>query len=662
MAQLTPTTARLQAARSFRNDFSTVDYYLAASDPTPEPFPWPRPPDDDVRELQEFWRKMVFGKKIASNKVKTAIRRIDYQLDRLYDPYNDADPEITTKDYYAVVNAGSYYHVWTVIENGAGANSTVAPDIADVDPSGAPHRTSDGYVWKYMYSVTSQDEADFSTATVFPFVANVQNQALSVDGSVAAIEVLDPGSGYRNYATGVFSAADVRVDDNVQIYSISSNSGASTANGFYTGCLLYVSSGTGAGQHALVTDYFANPNGKFCVVEAPFDVAPQNASEWELYPAVRFANGTGQSTNAVARALIDPNSNGVLRVELLDRGAGYQYVQASVLSNVVVDAVSANVRVVVSPAGGHGADPENALGARFVVAAGAFQNVEGGTIPAVGNFKRVAVIRSPAFQGVTATIDQAGAFLEGEVASSVTMRRTATLSVSVTAGSNVATGTNTHFDKNISAGDLIVVQGAAAVRALTVASVTNATSLTFTANAGLSDSTANLSVATVTGNGTVVAVPSGNSCTMDRWRGILQTGTTLVGMDSGAFGNVVTVQRGGFTKGFNTFIQCLALNVNVVSGAFQNGESAFQSTGSGNTATGIIYCQPNGQILLTEWTGEFITARNLVGAESGAQANVSSVVLPEVAYFSAPAVYMEYMDGVDRAVDQSEKFTIVFSF
>lgn len=652
--QLTPTQARLRAARDFQADFSNTTYYLFAASPTVEEGTWPSVPEDDQRALDETWRKMVFGKRIDSSNVVIGVRRIDYTLGASYASYLDSDPELHDKDYYAIVNAGAYYHCWKVLDNNANGVSNVAPDIADIDPSGAGHRTSDGYLWKYLYTVSNTDARKWATSTVFPVVANSQTNAIAVDGSIDVVQVLSGGQAYENYANGTFSAADVRVGGNSFIYAITSNSGASSVDDFYTGCVLYISSGSGMGQWAEVVDYFSNSSGKFCTINAAFATPPTNGSGWELNPMVRFSNAA--YTNAAsARALINASGNSVYRIEVLSRGSGYEAATATVLAANVVGATAANVRVVMGPPGGHGSSPESELGARYCVLSCDLATSESNTVPTDGYYQRTGVLRSPLFDGVQLTIAENGtAFIPGEVARLVTLRKLGT--VSATIDSPNVTGTS--VDLTVRSGDSLLIENAANTsrQLVTVNSVVNSTLFTTTSNLTFSDASSTLYLSTCSGNG-VVRVSNAHTVTLDGWRGNVVANSIIVGATGGARGTVNSVARGGVTKGFDTFVQALRLDATVTSGAFTSGELVLQ----GSSAGGFYHSSDATYVLLTEWFGS-IGAGTIVGQSSGAVADVTAVETQELRYRSGEVVFLEYSDRVNRDPIQTERFTVTFEF
>ena len=207
--------------------------------------------------------------------VKTAsaysfvVPRYNWTSGTVYNAYNDNVSGQPSVSYYVITDENKVY---TCVRQGKDANgvaiiSTVKPDHTDT--SLVPE--TDGYVWKYLYTVTTTDANNYLTANFFPvkFVDSaspvdadfqqfiIQNAAIpqQIVGyrvtsagtgftSDPAVTVLGDGSGARARAvvttTGIIGA--IEVDD--------------SANGFplgtgYTQANVTISGGGGTGATAV---------------------------------------------------------------------------------------------------------------------------------------------------------------------------------------------------------------------------------------------------------------------------------------------------------------------------------------------------------------------------------------------------------------------------
>ena len=125
-----------------------------------------------------------------------------------YSGYNDATVGYPSNNYYVITGANAVY---VCLEqgkdsNGVGKKSLVEPTGADDDP----FKTSDGYVWKFLYSIGALRASQFLSAGYMPvtkFGATDENspadhveqkniQDLAVPGEIVGYEVVSGGSGY----------------------------------------------------------------------------------------------------------------------------------------------------------------------------------------------------------------------------------------------------------------------------------------------------------------------------------------------------------------------------------------------------------------------------------------------------------------------------------
>ena len=478
-----PTHFRTELARRFYETALVEPMYVFAGYSRPRA----NVPNVDLTEratVVDLYRNMLFGKRVvAQNDVRMLVRRIPWESGTVYDEYDDYD-DLRVKDYFVVVEEGTYYHYWKCISNNGGAESTAQPTFGDLDESDEFYQTSDGYVWKYMCSVTDRVFERHSTGRYSPIEANAAVEAAATPGAIDHIAVEVAGAGYGNHLSGAFSAADVRVNGNTLTYGVGSNSAASFVNGYYANCVLYVSSGDGAGQYRRITHSFANPNGQFVIIDSNFATPPSATSEWEISPRIMIT-GVGQTANAEARAIINSVGNTVSGVDILSRGAGYRDAYAYVERSSVVDVSNlASIRVVMPPAGGHGANSAAELGATRVSVAVRFSNTELGTVPAANRFQQVGILSRPSFVGVNVGFSETvGTFVLGERAVGIDPRML--FEGSVTQGNSYMTVPSDNLYSRVYSGDLLYLRAAGNTghQVVTVADLSNSSFLSMSANA-----------------------------------------------------------------------------------------------------------------------------------------------------------------------------------
>jgi hypothetical protein len=184
----------------------------------------PPTPIDNFNYEQEMFEDMIAMKKIPAANAALVIQRYTWTAGVTYSMYRHN----YTADYKAnsagenasnlydaqfyVINTANYA-VYKCIYNGSsptypnGIPSTVAP----TGTSSSISTTADGYKWKYMYTLGTDDVLKFLTSSYMPVnieSAIVTNAALNV-GKIDTIVIKNAGSGYND---GTYTGVPIRGD------------------------------------------------------------------------------------------------------------------------------------------------------------------------------------------------------------------------------------------------------------------------------------------------------------------------------------------------------------------------------------------------------------------------------------------------------------------
>ena len=185
----------------------------------------PPAPIDNFQYTSHSGDVMMFGKKVSSSNVKRLIRRIDYVQGDRYEMYrhdysilNPSPLTNASRLYdakYYVMNED--YRVYVCIENGSsgenpkGVPSQDQPTFTDLEPTKAGN-SGDGYIWKYLFSVSPSDIIKFDSTE---YITVPNNWESSTDAEILSLR----------------EAADSSVNEN-QIKTVYiEDSGANYANG-----------------------------------------------------------------------------------------------------------------------------------------------------------------------------------------------------------------------------------------------------------------------------------------------------------------------------------------------------------------------------------------------------------------------------------------------
>lgn len=249
-------------ASDFITDVNTSNnnYYVFVAHSTP----WANDSSPPTANLavsnydHDVYDNILYGKRITNNDIKQLIPRYNWTNNTLYAEYDKDDSSLFTKQYFVYNPAASIKSVFKVIQAGTG-NSVVAPAII----STSPFKTSDGYVWKYMYTVSDPDMNKFGSNNYIPITPNSAVTAAAIPGGIDAVEVLAGGTGWATFNTGTLQSV-------VNATSVIISSNASSNDDFYVDSSIYFKSGLGSSQIRNITDYFGAT--KRIVLDPPLDI------------------------------------------------------------------------------------------------------------------------------------------------------------------------------------------------------------------------------------------------------------------------------------------------------------------------------------------------------------------------------------------------------
>ena len=158
------------------------------------PNPWvsadePTTPEDTQTSYSTLWDEIVSLKRINQTDVSHVVKRINWAAKTIYAEYDNLDNNLFDKNFY-VVNTN--LDVYKCIDNFNGAFSTVEPTGKNLNI----FTTSDGYKWKYLYSISTADRLKFLTTNWMPVKVNSEVAAVAKDGAIENIKILNGGLDY----------------------------------------------------------------------------------------------------------------------------------------------------------------------------------------------------------------------------------------------------------------------------------------------------------------------------------------------------------------------------------------------------------------------------------------------------------------------------------
>ena len=148
-------------------------------------------PADNVADEFHVYDDALAVKKIATSDISQVIPRRNWTTGTVYDYYrHDYGGRVTGGTTTQTADSGatnlfdatfyvmsSAFNVYKVLDNNGGANSTVEP----TGTSTSILTTADGYKWKYMYTLSASQQANFLSTDFM---------AVATDSTVSSLQLM----------------------------------------------------------------------------------------------------------------------------------------------------------------------------------------------------------------------------------------------------------------------------------------------------------------------------------------------------------------------------------------------------------------------------------------------------------------------------------------
>lgn len=257
---------RIYNAEQFKLSVSEIgpnDIYLTFGRTNP----WandsaPPQANSSVSSFNDIWKNMIGAKLISGNDIRHAIPKHDWVYDTVYSQYDHEDQT------YNLFNANNQFYVvtsdWNVykcLSNNYDKPSQIMPTQTVIN---SPVQETDGYIWKYMYTVNPEERLRFVTGDYIPVrTLSLDNNSLqwrvqqaAISGSIDVISVDNGGNGYMNANTitvtiaGDGTGATAFATVNAASNSVNSVVVSSAGYGYTYGTITITDTGTGANAAA----------------------------------------------------------------------------------------------------------------------------------------------------------------------------------------------------------------------------------------------------------------------------------------------------------------------------------------------------------------------------------------------------------------------------
>lgn len=366
------------------------------------------------KSKRDFQRKVVFGNKIIDTSARYMFYQNAWVSGTVYDAFDDTKDIESSNMIVTIQNDQNDYLVFKCIENNDGSGSTVSPQtvinsFATVDYQSI--ETSDKYIWQYMFTVSS-DEADiYKTSDSLPLppeYGDVNVMTNAKEGISQIIVESTPSGQFNQYlfgeATSVSNSSDVLiksqsvVGENLNIVlGVTDKVGRTLYSDSDAYKYMYFRPASGATQGKLydvIATSSNNADKEIVVTIKTTDTI--SGSTGQLVPKISVTSSTLNGTRAKAYGIIDQFGT-LKRVAFENKGTNYKFATAEVVypKSLTTPGIT-NLRVVVSPKGGHGSSPINEMAMSRLSVVTNFAG-DSDTIPDSNTYTQVGLIKNPTF-------------------------------------------------------------------------------------------------------------------------------------------------------------------------------------------------------------------------------------------------------------------------
>jgi hypothetical protein len=136
-----------------------------------------------------YWADTVALKRIVPNDFKQVVLRKNWSAGIVYSQYDNSSSTLYGSNFYVLTQDNNVYKC---ISNNFGAASSIKPTGTAINVI----TTSDGYQWKYLYSLSDTDLLKFLTGDFMPVNLNYDITSTAIKGTLDNAVVVNSGNSY----------------------------------------------------------------------------------------------------------------------------------------------------------------------------------------------------------------------------------------------------------------------------------------------------------------------------------------------------------------------------------------------------------------------------------------------------------------------------------
>lgn len=377
-------------------------------------------------EKREFLRRVIFGNKITKENLRFMFSINNWTSGIVYDAYTDKiDPQ--NLNMFVTVLEGelneSSYRVFKCLDNNEGAESTIEPSYSALD-SNYEIRTSDGYVWKYMFEVPAGEYIVYQIKNQLPYVPDTDVSSSTYQGISDILITNTDNELFSSLVVGdctIVSRELIDTTDNIYEIVINTTNAPRSTNDAYKNMYLRIvnsgklyeirnSAAVSVSTNRLLTLYVQTTDDLVASLEAN--------QECQVVPKIEV---TPSSNTAIAYGVLNEFGT-LIDVRFSSKGSGYNYATAQLVTTPVLGATTTTLETIISPKGGHGSDPIVEMSMSNIGLSTTIYSGELVETPDSNTYTKIGLVKNPVFTSGSfqTTIDnRALATANGDISSSI---------------------------------------------------------------------------------------------------------------------------------------------------------------------------------------------------------------------------------------------------
>src|SRR5208337_720120 len=145
-------------------------YYAFAANAAPTTGSNTAPVPSDYSSSFSLDWELILGKRLSNTNLLPVINNVTWTTGTTYTQYDNTSSSLNTAPFYVITQPVLYgqYNIYKCIYNNANSPSTTIPSIIQQ----ATFTTADGYMWRYVTTISYSDYIGFSVNNYVPIYPN----------------------------------------------------------------------------------------------------------------------------------------------------------------------------------------------------------------------------------------------------------------------------------------------------------------------------------------------------------------------------------------------------------------------------------------------------------------------------------------------------------